>query len=175
MQVFWRKGDENASCEDLLTAMGINCGSMYSTFGDKKALFLKAYNRYCESCFGRVFELLDSGTPLQGVRALVNHWGEFLKGTGYKGCLVSNTLIEFGAVNVEMSQRARDTVARMRETLEKQLTAAKEAGELSAEADPAALAVFLINTIQGLTVLARAGTGEDAIRGVIDTTLALLK
>ncbi len=36
MGVFWQKGYEGASCEDLLTAMGINSGSMYAAFGDKQ-------------------------------------------------------------------------------------------------------------------------------------------
>ena len=41
MQVFWHKGYEATSMEDLLTAMDLNRGSLYDTFGDKRQLFLK--------------------------------------------------------------------------------------------------------------------------------------
>ena len=47
MQVFWHKGYEATSMEDLLNAMDINRGSLYATFGGKRALFLKAMDRYC--------------------------------------------------------------------------------------------------------------------------------
>lgn len=41
MQVFWHKGYEATSMEDLLNAMDLNRGSLYDTFGDKRQLFLK--------------------------------------------------------------------------------------------------------------------------------------
>ena len=41
MYLFWAKGYEAASVRDLLAAMGINRGSMYATFGDKRSLFLE--------------------------------------------------------------------------------------------------------------------------------------
>ena len=47
MQVFWHKGYEATSMEDLLSAMDLNRGSLYDTFGDKRQLFLKVIDRYC--------------------------------------------------------------------------------------------------------------------------------
>lgn len=46
IHVFWEKGYEGASVDDLTKAMGINRFSMYSTFGDKHALFIKALEKY---------------------------------------------------------------------------------------------------------------------------------
>ena len=46
MRVFWEKGYEGASIRDLTTAMGIGPKSMYLSFGDKEALFLKALDLY---------------------------------------------------------------------------------------------------------------------------------
>jgi len=48
MHVFWHKGYEATSMEDLLAAMHLNRGSLYDTFGDKRQLFLKALDRYCQ-------------------------------------------------------------------------------------------------------------------------------
>src|ERR1700730_5887032 len=46
MGVFWRLGYENASTETLMKAMGIARQSLYDTFGDKRALYLKALAFY---------------------------------------------------------------------------------------------------------------------------------
>lgn len=48
MIVFWQKGFDGASLSDLTEAMGINRPSLYSTFGDKQALYLRALNWYDE-------------------------------------------------------------------------------------------------------------------------------
>src|SRR5258708_9330762 len=46
MEVFWKRGFEGASLNDLTDAMGINPPSLYAAFADKKRLFLYAVNRY---------------------------------------------------------------------------------------------------------------------------------
>jgi AcrR family transcriptional regulator len=46
MDVFWEKGYESASLNDLTAAMGINPPSLYAAFGDKERLFLEAMERY---------------------------------------------------------------------------------------------------------------------------------
>ena len=46
LQVFWRKGYEGTSLSDLTKAVGVNRPSLYAAFGDKKALFRKALDRY---------------------------------------------------------------------------------------------------------------------------------
>ncbi len=45
MEVFWRKEYEATSVEDLVSAMHINRGSLYDTFGDKRKLFLACMDR----------------------------------------------------------------------------------------------------------------------------------
>ena len=62
MQVFWHKGYEATSMEDLLSAMDLNRGSLYDTFGDKRQLFLKVMDRYCTNFVGR-------SSPSQPTRA----------------------------------------------------------------------------------------------------------
>ena len=48
LDVFWSKGYEGASLDDLTAAMGINRPSLYASFGDKESLFRKALVRYAE-------------------------------------------------------------------------------------------------------------------------------
>ena len=39
IELFWRKGYEATSIEDLVASMDINRGSLYETFGDKQKLY----------------------------------------------------------------------------------------------------------------------------------------
>jgi TetR/AcrR family transcriptional regulator, transcriptional repressor for nem operon len=60
MEVFWSRGYEAASIEDLVKHMGINRQSLYDTFGHKHALYLKALDRYREVEGRRMFDLCSS-------------------------------------------------------------------------------------------------------------------
>ncbi len=175
MEVFWRKGFEGASCDELLAAMGINCGSMYAALGDKQALFDQAFDLYCETRFSRAMEILDGpGTPLENVRSLVSCWGEFMTQPDCKGCFVSNTVIEFSHREDAIAKLAREMLKRMQNMLESKLTQAAEAGELCEGSSPAALAAFLVNLASGLNVMARAKADKESIQGAVDSALLLL-
>ena len=63
MQIFWHKGYEATSMEDLLTAMDLNRGSRYGTFDDKRQLTLKVMDRYCHGFVAEKFSLLDQPRP----------------------------------------------------------------------------------------------------------------
>ncbi len=49
METFWRYGYQGTSIQDLLENMGINRGSLYDTFGNKRSLFLAAIAHYDET------------------------------------------------------------------------------------------------------------------------------
>src|SRR5438045_9407687 len=59
MEVFWTRGYEGASIQDLVKHMGINRQSIYDTLGDKHSLFLQALDRYCETQSRKVFDVLE--------------------------------------------------------------------------------------------------------------------
>ena len=46
VEVFWKNGYEGADLSVLTEAMGINRPSLYVAYGDKRALFFKAVERY---------------------------------------------------------------------------------------------------------------------------------
>ncbi len=175
MDVFWRKGYEGASCEDLLSAMGLNSGSMYAAFGDKQSLYDRAFDLYCETVFSMGIEVLERpGTPLENVRALVRCMGDHMSSGDCKGCFVGNTLIEFGAENKGVAEMARRAMKHFQDAVEKKLKAARRLGELSSDLRPRDLAASIVNMAQGLNVMSKAGADEKTIRGVVNTTLSLL-
>ena len=46
MQAFWAHGYAATSTQDLVETMGINRGSLYATFGNKRSLFIQVLRRY---------------------------------------------------------------------------------------------------------------------------------
>src|SRR6266404_9842066 len=63
MGVFWRLGYEHASTEILIRAMGIARQSLYDTFGDKRALYLKALAFYRDETNGDMQRMLRRRRP----------------------------------------------------------------------------------------------------------------
>ena len=59
MAVFWSKGYECTSVQDLVDAMGINRGSLYDTFGDKQSLHVTVLERFYETELPIMFASLD--------------------------------------------------------------------------------------------------------------------
>src|ERR1700692_3383022 len=71
LQVFWRKGYEGASVSDLTKAVGINRPSLYAAFGDKKALFRRALDRYLTGPAAYTQEALKEPTARAVVERLL--------------------------------------------------------------------------------------------------------
>src|SRR5271155_5334690 len=47
-QVFWSKGYDGVTIDDLVAGMGVGRPSLYSIFGDKRTIFLRALKVYAE-------------------------------------------------------------------------------------------------------------------------------
>jgi AcrR family transcriptional regulator len=47
-QVFWSKGYDGVTIDDLVAGMGVGRPSLYAIFGDKRAIFLRALKGYAE-------------------------------------------------------------------------------------------------------------------------------
>ena len=72
LQVFWERGYDGASLTVLTAAMGINKPSLYSFFGNKEALFLKALDLYEREWLGYTRLALQSQTAKGVAEALLS-------------------------------------------------------------------------------------------------------
>src|SRR5262249_47711648 len=151
MQVFWHKGYEATSMEDLLSAMDLSRGSLYDTFGDKRQLFLKVVDRYCTTFASSKFSLLDQpGPALPTLRRFICDMIEGgLADPQRRGCLISNTVMELSPHEKEIAGRLRQALKMAENTFFKVLTRAQQQGELRNGQDPRRLAQFLVTMMQG--------------------------
>ena len=172
VRVFWRKGYEGASLLDLTRAMGINRPSLYAAFGDKRALFRKALDRYVDGPAAYVGEALKAPTGRGVVERLLRGAVDLLADPrNPRGCLLVQGALACGAEahsvrRALMSRRAAGETA-----LRRRLERARSTGDLPADADPADLARYVVTVVHGMAVLAAGGASRADLRRVSQTAL----
>lgn len=178
MHVFWHKGYEAASMEELLDAMEINRGSLYATFGSKRDLFLKAMDHYCGEggVGGRFSILLQPGPALPLIHRFVDAIVDFvLSDPLRRGCLITNTVMELAPHEKNIGKRLSKRFHLLEDAFFELLTRAKREGDLTKDKDPRALARVLVTMMQGMIVMIKAGTPADVVKQTAKTALLVLK
>src|SRR5215213_1124004 len=137
MEVFWSRGYEAASIQDLVGHMGISRQSLYDTFGDKHALYLQALDRYREVEGRKMFELLERPGPVKrALRQLFESVVECALGEGERrGCFVGNATSELAGRCRATAEKACDNMAAAEGALHRALLRGKREGEITGRAD----------------------------------------
>ncbi len=173
VQVFWSRGFERTSVEDLTDSMGIQRGSLYAAFGDKHRLFLEALDRYEERFYRDTTRFLEEGTPQDGIRQVFEQVvSDCACGGGSKGCFITNTAVALAEDDPETAARVRSNLRRLEGAFENALKRAEPAS--LAEREPRALARFLTSSLQGLRVLSRCCVELDVLHDAVEVTLSVL-
>ncbi len=167
MEVFWRHGYEGATIAELTGAMGINPPSLYAAFGSKEGLLKAALDRYAK----KRAEFMAEALALPTARAVVER--VLLKLADMQtdpenppGCLLvaGGLACGAGAENVPFELAARRAEAE--DQLRDRFIRAKAEGDLTADADPTALARYLSAVIAGMGVLASSGATREDLRQI---------
>ena len=177
MTAFWSKGYEATSIEDLVDRMGIQRGSLYGTFGDKRTLFLAALERYQQVVARELFEALEArGSGLEAIRRFFRlRVTSALDRRRPPGCLMTNSAVELSGRDRGAAARAGGSLLKMEVAFRRALERARAAGELSPERDLRALARFLTSSAQGLSVMAKAFPERALLEDVVSVVLAALE
>ena len=176
MEAFWSQGYEATSTQDLLDRMGINRGSLYDTFGSKRALFLKALKHYQATYQGpKVAAAAQGRTPRETIGALFDGLvAEALGDGGRCGCLLVNTALELAPHDADIAgivaAGLRDIEAFFRETIE----TGQQVGEIPGSVDAAEVARALLGLMVGLRVLARGLPDKPVLEAIAARAKAML-
>ncbi len=176
MHVFWKKGFGGASLSDLTESMGINKPSMYATFGNKEALFIKATEHYVESIAkSHGHYLHQENTPLK-VR-LKNYLMSVVTGqcgeNNPKGCYITLCVSEAEGDAIPEAALTKITEASQfnYNYLSTLFVEDKEAQELGLNTDADGNARFLMTILNGTAAMARAGLAVSELEPVVDRAL----
>jgi len=176
MEVFWMRGYEGTSIQDLVKYMGINRQSIYDTFGDKHTLFLQSLDRYREIQSRKVFDVLESPGPVKkNLRQLFEEVvARALSAEGRRGCFVGNSMCELAGRCKATANRTCNSVASAEKIFRRALERGREQGELPRVRDTRAVARFLYCNLQGLLLLAKATRDRKLLSDVVKVTLSVL-
>jgi len=172
MEVFWRKGYEATSVQDLTEAMGINPPSLYAAFGDKEKLFLESVECYRAERGERIRRILAEEPTARGAieRAMRESVADYARRDVPPGCLLA-----VSANCASLSEAVRQDLARkratMRESVRARIQRGIEEGDVPASADPLALAQFVSTVFAGMAMQARDGASRKLLTATVDNAM----
>src|SRR5262249_789673 len=175
IDLFWKRGYEGTSIEDLVQCMGVGRGSLYATFGDKHALYLAALSRYLAKNQGPILELIEQTGPLSEILEHFFHAciDQLLSDPGCRGCFLVNATVEIAPHDPEVNQIVQSALQAIEEGFYRLLIKAQVAGDLPWTYAPHQLAHFLLGILLSIRVLARGQQGRRVLQDVAETALAV--
>ncbi len=167
-RLFWCKGYEAASIQELEAATGLGRGSLYNAFGTKQGLFLAVLARYACTVGTPDLHRLDGPDVGAGIAAMLRDMLVRMDEPGRpRGCLITNTCLA-GDGSPPVAAFVADVMQAIETTLQTAITRARDSGAIPPESDPRALARFFGAVAQSLGVLHKAhadrATLDDVVR-----------
>lgn len=175
MDLFWSKGYEATSLQELVEHMGIGRSSLYDTFGSKHELWAEAlglYGRRMEELL--IAPLHAGGTPRERIARLFESAVERYTSGEAPSCLLMKALVTTGERCEATAERARACIAVLEDELRGVIQEAADAGELGSGESPRRLARGLVALLHGLGVSAAVDRNPERLRDISQLALALL-
>lgn len=177
METFWEKGFEATSMQDLLGAMGLSKSSLYQQYGDKRSLFTRCLDHYCDSQSRAMADKLANAPS--GLAFIESTFREVIRaprrGPRGWGCLLMNSASEFGVREGWVSPSLKRGKRLFFRAFRAAVLRAQEEGVIAAEKNPDELAHYLVSNMSGLRNLLKTGASKSEADGIVDTMLTALR
>jgi TetR/AcrR family transcriptional regulator, transcriptional repressor for nem operon len=170
MGVFWMKGYEGASLQDLLKAMKIARGSLYKAFDDKRSIYLAALDRYDRTEVEEGISFLRDPKAGDGLARIRDMLEDTKSDTARRGCFMCNAAIDQARFDPKVEAKVTAMLRRLEDAVAVALKQSRKGARWSAKRRAAA-ASFVLNTYMGLRVLARSGYPDADLQAIIDAAL----
>lgn len=167
MTLFWRRGFEATSMQDLEACTGLSRSSLYNSFGSKRELFDRAIGRYERR--GRAIAALEEGAlGLDDIHAFFDHLvASLCAARATPGCFMVNSVVEFGGKDAGMARAGKQYFTRVEAALATALRRAARRGEIDA-AGVDGRARLLLAIAVGMNVQARAGAAREGLAALAE-------
>jgi TetR/AcrR family transcriptional repressor of nem operon len=164
LDVFWRRGYEAASLDDLTQAMGLSRSSFYGCFGSKRGALLAAFEAYNRRGLAAMRDAAAAAPDDRAaVRAVLRRMAD--PGGDPRGCFLVNAIAELSAADAEIAAAGRAQIGRI---------AAMIADRLAPRPDAADAALALVALGLGASALRKAGAPPDRLEALLTAAEPLL-
>ena len=165
MHVFWDRGYEGATFDELIAAMGISPSSFYNAFGNKEALYREAVGAYLTGPGGFFpSALTGEGSARDAFTRLVTATAAaYTDETGPAGCMISLAGVHDAPERADIRDFMRGVRGQSVALMEKRLAEGVRSGDLPAQTDIAQIADFFETVFRGMAVRARDGADRRTL------------
>lgn len=176
IQLFWAKGYNATSMQDLVDGLGISRSSLYDTYTDKHTLFLKALESYQSSGAAKIQGIIDEGHPAkETIKKLLQLATNDLTGDlEQRGCFMVNAQIEVSSHDQDVNQMVCKNDKQMEEAFYRVIKKGQESGDIKNNQDAWALSRFILNALKGMRVTAKSTNDKAFFADIINLTVAVL-
>lgn len=175
LDLFWNQGYDGTSLNDIMTATGLKKGSLYTLFGSKRNMYIRALMRYDRDYVAKTCVMLrdKSSGPAAG------RLDEFLSlpmtalylGNDQRGCFLCNAAAEMAAHDPDM----RGFIKSCYEAMTKALTQTIKDAKATLTAEQAeGRAAMLMTVYSGLRIMARSGSPRAYMDSAKNAALDLI-
>jgi TetR/AcrR family transcriptional repressor of nem operon len=176
IDLFWLKGYNGTSMQDLVDGLGISRSSLYDTYGDKHTLFIKALERYKSTNAVTFVDIINnSGTAKETIKKLLEFITDgLLQDRSQKGCFLVNAEVEVAPHDEQVNKLICENDQQVEDAFYAVIKKGQESGEITNRQDARALARFTFNTVKGMRVTAKSTTDKAVFDDIIKLAIAVL-
>ena len=175
VECFWQHGFTATSVRDLAAGMGISCTSLYNAFGDKRATFRQALERYLERTMRARIARYEALAPKAAIRAFIEEIIRHSLDEERRGCMLVNAALEIAPHDAELGALIAERLGELEAFFHRCVADGQRDGTIPTGRDPADVARLLLGVVLGLRVLARAKPQRELLEGLARPALALLE
>ena len=176
LDLFRKDGFAATSLDDLSTATGMNRPSLYGAFGDKRALYIKSYQRYRDDARAAMTDIFRDEMPIR--RRLHKIYAValdiYLSGESPRGCFTVMTAASEAVADPEIRAMVLEGFAELDKAFAACFRLAKERGELAGSADTTVLSQLASATIHSIAIRARAGVPRRDLEAIVEGAIDVM-
>ncbi len=175
-ELFWQRGYDGTSMNDLVKYSGLNRHSMYNEFGDKERLFLSCIDYYVIEDSKEVISILKrEPIGLKNIEDFIDNRVRYAVSDDCQGCLLINTVTEKEIVSDKINNKVSAILRSQEELIHLCLKAAQEKGEVSKKNDCKMLTIYLSCFFRGLMNMGKGAHNKASLIQLAEITISALK
>ena len=176
IDLFWDKGYNGCSMQDVVDGLGLSRSSIYETFGDKRQLFLEALRKYQREGLEALEEDINTTSDIR--LALAKVFQSVLPESNdsplQKGCFMVNSAVELASQDSEIAEIVKVNRLEVEDILCKAIEKGQQSGQLAATLAPRSIARFFYSNLSGIRMMARSGADRKTLEDIIRVSLSVL-
>lgn len=175
-QVFWQKGYEATSMQDLVDAMGLNRSSIYNSFGGKMDLYRESIRTYQKESNAYLREALVAGDPMEALESLFAKAIDSIVQDGdNKGCFNMNCRMEMAERDENLKDWLKGTEEHNLDLFAGIIRSGQEKGVINKNQSAAQYARYVMSGYQGLRVSGILNKERTELEAIASTILSPLR